>query len=353
MKIGTADTSKRVVIVAEIGNNHEGSFDLAQEMIVKAASAGVDAVKFQTFLPEHYVSCDQTERLTRLRKFALTFGQFEELAGFARKQGVAFFSTPFDLASADALAEFCPVIKVSSGDNVFFPLLERIAATRKPVILSTGLADHGDIDASVRILTSAWDACGHEGALALLHCVSSYPTPPEAANLSAIRAIAQRFPAATIGYSDHTLGTEAAVLSVALGARIIEKHFTLRKDLSDFRDHQLSSDPDEMAELVRRIRLAELYLGEGQQTSQIEEGNRQAMRRSIAASRALPAGVVLGPDDITWVRPGGGFAPGQEGLVIGRALTRDVVLGQVFLPDDVGAADPGADLARRLQTSSR
>jgi sialic acid synthase SpsE len=201
--------------------------------------------------------------------------------------------------------------------------------------MSTGLANFVDLEQARARLLKVWSELGHPGELALLHCVSSYPTPPASANLAAIRSLAQRFENCTIGYSDHTLGIDAAVLSVGLGARIIEKHFTVRKDFSDFRDHQLSADPAEMTELVRKVRLAEELLGSGQdEVSDIEEPNRPAMRRSIAAARAVSAGSVLTPDDLTWVRPGGGFAPGEEASVVGRTLSQDVLPGQVLRHGD-------------------
>jgi len=335
MKIGPVDLNQRVFVVAEIGNNHEGSFDLAEELIGHAAATGADAVKFQTFIPEHYVSRDQSDRLQRLRKFAFSFEQFSKLAKAANRQGLQFFSTPFDLASADALASFWPAIKISSGDNNFFPLIERVASLKKPVILSTGLANFSDLEQARARFLKVWTELGHPGELALLHCVSSYPTPPAAANLAAIRSLAHQFGECTIGYSDHTLGIDAAVVSVGLGARIIEKHFTLKKDFSDFRDHQLSADPAEMAELVRKVRLAEELLGTGcKEASAIEEPNRLAMRRSIAAARTIVAGSMLKQEDLTWVRPGGGFAPGEEALVVGRTLAQDVLLGQVLQHSD-------------------
>jgi sialic acid synthase SpsE len=335
VKIGSVDLRERVFIVAEIGNNHEGDFALAEDMIDLAADAGVDAVKFQTFVPEHYVSSDQTDRLQRLRKFALTLEQYESLATFANARGVQFFSTPFDLASADALAAFCPAIKISSGDNNFFPLIERVASFRLPVILSTGLADLSDVEEARKRILRVWSSQSRTGDLVLLHCVSSYPTPPEAANLAAIRTLSSQFRDCTVGYSDHTLGIEAAMVSVGLGARLIEKHFTIRKDFSDFRDHQLSADPAEMAELVRQVRLAEKLLGDGKkQLAQVEEPIKDAIRRSIAASHHLKAGAVLGWADLTWVRPGGGLAPGDEARAIGRTLMRDVAQGQIFRTGD-------------------
>jgi len=333
--IGSVDLSRNVLVVAEIGNNHEGSYALAEEMIGRAAEAGAQAVKFQTFVPEHYVSRHDTARLERLRKFAFTFEQFGSLANVAKNLGLEFLSTPFDLASAGALDEICPAIKISSGDNDFIPLLERVASFSKPILLSTGLAGLSDIECARNAVRSVWAGSGYDGDVVLLHCVSSYPTPPREANLSAIKTLAKRF-GGTVGYSDHTLGVEAAVLSVGLGARVIEKHFTLDKNLSDFRDHQLSADPAELAELVGRVRLANELLGDGAKSVQpSEEGNRTAMRRSIAAGVDLPAGTVLQLEHLTWVRPGSGIAIGKERSLIGHTLSRPVKQGEFLSLQDV------------------
>ncbi|HUE12546.1 MAG TPA: N-acetylneuraminate synthase family protein, partial [Planctomycetaceae bacterium] len=204
------------------------------------------------------------------------------------------------------------------------PLLEKVARTGKPVIVSTGVSDVSQIDATLRCLRGRWEAHAVVGELGLLHCVSSYPTPPEQTNLRSIPFLAERF-GCTVGYSDHTLGTEAAVLAVASGARIIEKHFTLDKHQSDFRDHQLSADPAELAELVKRIRAAETMLGTWDKPVQpCEAGSQTTIRRSIVAARDLKSGTPLGATDLKWIRPGGGLRPGNEGELIGRRLKRDV-----------------------------
>lgn len=335
MKIGPIDLDREVLVVAEIGNNHEGSYGLAEEMIGRAAEAGAQAVKFQTFRPEHYVWRNDSVRLERLRKFALTYEQFTALSKAAERAGLVFLSTPFDLTSADALNEICPAIKISSGDNTFFPLIERVAGFKKPILLSCGLAESEDIDRAVARMTDVWQRVNYDGEVALLHCVSSYPTPPNEANVGAIRTLAARF-GRTVGYSDHTLGTDAAVLSVAAGARIIEKHFTLDKNQSDFRDHQLSADPPELAELVQRVKLAAALLGDGRKIAQPSEDlNRVAFRRSIAAGRDLAAGTVLAWEDLTWVRPGSGIAPGEESKVLGRPLRRGLKQGELICADDI------------------
>lgn len=331
MIIGDHNIDERVLIVAEIGNNHEGSYALAEDMVCKAAEAGADAVKFQTFRTEHYVGRADTVRFARLKQFELQFEEFSRLSERARQHGLLFLSTPFDLGSADFLNEIVSAFKVSSSDNMFYPLLDRVAGFGKPILLSTGLVDIATIEKSVTQIQLVWQEQGFTDlGLALLHCVSSYPVAPEDANLAAITTLEKEF-SCTIGYSDHTLGINAAVLAVALGARIIEKHFTIDKNYSDFRDHQLSADPAEMRELVDRIRETEVLLGSGEKKpAKSEKKAEHVMRRSIVAARDLSAGRVIEFEDLTWVRPGGGMSPGDEGLLLGRKLRHALMAGDTF-----------------------
>ena len=324
MRIADADLSERVLIVAEIGNNHEGSYALAEELIGRAAEAGVDAVKFQTFRTEHYVSRRDDARFERLKSFELSHDEFTKLTAVARQEGVIFLSTPFDLESVRFLDALVPAFKIASGDNTFYPLLDTVARTGKPIMLSTGLADTTGIRQAKAVIETAWAEIGVEPGLALLHCVSSYPVPPAQANLAAIGRLRAEFDC-TIGYSDHTLGIEACRVAASLGARIIEKHFTIDKNHSDFRDHQLSADPGEMTELVRAVRQTETLLGSGEKRPQeCEQTAERALRRSITAVRDLASGAVVTWEDITWVRPGGGLPPGKEHLILGRKLAKPV-----------------------------
>lgn len=328
MRIGSFDTNDRVLVVAEIGNNHEGDPAVARRLVDLAAEAGADAVKFQTFRTAEFVSASDAERYARMSRFELPPEVWPELTELAHSRSLLFMSTPLDLTSADMLAPLVDAFKVASGDIDFFPLLSRVAATRKPVVLSTGQSDLGDVARAV-------EALGKD--VAILHCVSSYPAPEEEINLRAIPALAERFPGHTIGYSDHTAGLDAAPLAVGCGARIIEKHFTLDTSFSSFRDHQLSADPDDLRELVRRIRASETLLGERRKDVQPSEREmRVAVRRSIAAARALPAGHVLGEADLVWTRPADGLRPGDEGLIVGRPLRRDVDAGEHLRREDVG-----------------
>jgi N,N'-diacetyllegionaminate synthase len=332
MRINGIDLDQRVYIVAEIGNNHEGSVALAEEMIWRAADAGVDAVKFQTFIPDHYVSSSDAARLERLRRFQLSHEQFLELAGVAEKAGVCFFSTPFDLESAKFLNTVQTVFKISSGDNTFFPLIETVASYEKPTIISTGLADVALLDK----IRAFWCQKSSADKLMFLHCVASYPAPEDQANLRAISTLKERYKDVTIGYSDHTIGIDAAIYAVAAGARLIEKHFTIDKNYSSFRDHQLSADPDDMRRLVDSVRRASAMMGDGRKVPQAcEEELLIAARRSVAVARDLDEGTVLTYEHLTWVRPGTGVSPGNESLVLNRKIGRSLKQGEIIKIQDL------------------
>jgi N-acetylneuraminate synthase/N,N'-diacetyllegionaminate synthase len=336
MKIGPHDLEQEVLVVAEIGNNHEGDFELAKRMIARATEAGAQAVKFQVIVPDRLVSASQTERIRQLSRFQLSSTEFEQLAEAAREQKVLFLATPFDLDSVRFLKPLVAAFKIASGDNDFFPLLEAVARTGKPVILSTGLLGLADVRRSKEFIEGIWQAEGCAPGLALLHCVVNYPTMPADAHLLAIRSLQTL--GVTVGYSDHTLGIEAAVLSVALGARIIEKHFTLDHHQSDFRDHQLSAEPSELAELVRRVKQAQALLGAGEKCLRPnEEEVLSRVRRSIVAGRDLEAGTVLAWEDLSWVRPGGGLPPGQERRVLDRKLVRSLRKGEMIREQDMAS----------------
>ena len=327
MKIGNFDTDKKVLIIAEIGNNHEGDFELAKEMIDAAAEAGADAVKFQTFRTEHYINKLEKQRFSRLKSFELDFFQFEKLSNLAKQHGLFFISTPFDLGSAKALSNFVDVLKISSSDNTFFPLIETITGYNLPVILSTGILDLTGIQKTVGIFKKAWSRDFVEKNLAILHCVCSYPVPLKEANLLAIKSLQEEY-TFSIGYSDHVIGNDAAIISVALGARVVEKHFTLDHNLSDFHDHKISANIPEMKDLVSRIRNAEAMLGDGLKKAETCETKIvDLVRRSIVVNRDMIAGECIKLEDLSWVRPAGGIAPGNEDLIIGKFLKKDLSSG--------------------------
>lgn len=344
MKLATADTSQRVLVVAEIGNNHEGDFAAAQELVRRAAQAGADAVKFQTFRTELFVRPGDAARVAQLKRFELEFEQFASLGELARSVGLLFISTPLDTESAAFLPRICDALKIASGDNNFVPLIECAAASGKPLIVSGGLATLDELRGCCAMIRNVWRKRNslHGGPaadsdfrerLAVLHCVSSYPAPADQANLSAIATLGREL-GVTPGYSDHTLGIDAAALSVVAGARIVEKHFTLDKRRSSFRDHQLSADADDMRELVRRIRQYEALLGDGEKRAQpCEREGLVTLRRSIVARRDLAAGHRIRPGDLRWQRPGDGLPPGREAELIGRTLGRALRAGENVTPD--------------------
>lgn len=335
MRIGAFDTTDRVLVVAEIGNNHEGSIDVACRLVEKAAESGADAVKFQTFRTELFVSPRDPARFSRLKSFQLTPEHFARLAELAHSQGLLFISTPLDLPSAASLEPLVDAYKIASGDNDFYPLVRQVAHTGKPLIISSGLATEETLRAVVDLVRTAWTSRSVSGELALLHCVSSYPVPPDQVNLRSIPYLGTLFDC-TIGYSDHTTGILAPQLAVALGARIIEKHFTLDKQFSDFRDHQLSADPRDVHELVTRIREIDPMLGRVAKTVQpCENQGVVAFRRSIGVAGDRARGHALGAADLIWVRPGSGIRPGNEHLLVGRTLRRDVGSGELISLDDL------------------
>ncbi len=331
MKIKNFNTDDKVFIIAEIGNNHEGDFKLAKKLIRLASNAGADAVKFQTFVPEKLISISQAERLEQLRRFAFSYKEFEKLYEIALEENILFLSTPFDIESARFLSKIVPAFKIASGDNLFFPLLKEVAQTGKSIIMSTGLSSWDEIIKSKNFIEEIWKSRKLKGELALLHCVSLYPTPFEKADLNKIAELKKI--GVTVGYSDHTIGIEAPIIAVALGARIIEKHFTISNDFSTFRDHKLSANPDDFSNMVTKIRNSEKMLSKKDFYSQDENGF--LLRRSIAAARDIKIGTFLTWDDITWLRPGNGVPCGKEDLILNRRVIRDIKKGDIIFDKDI------------------
>jgi N,N'-diacetyllegionaminate synthase len=330
-------------LIAEAGVNHDGDLAVAIALIDAAAEAGVDAVKFQTFDPaaltveaapladyqrERGEASDQRRMLERLR---LPDAAFRELARHAAERGLVFLSAPFDEGSAQLLADIgVAAFKLGSGELTNLPFLERVAGYGRPMILSTGMADLTEVAAAVDAVRAA--GCRH---IALLHCVSSYPTPIEQANLRAIDTLAGAHPDLVIGYSDHVLGLDAAVASIGLGASILERHLTLDRTRPG-PDHALSSEPAEMAELVRRVRATEAALGTGVKEPQAAEADvREVARRSLVTVRALHAGETLDAAALTAKRPGNGLSPALLPAMVGRRLVRDVAAGVALAESDL------------------
>lgn len=331
-------------IIAEIGVNFNGDLNLAEKMIEAAAACGVDAVKFQTFRAEEFVA-DQTLYYTYVQADGTTvtesqYDMFKRLElpvewhdilkRKAQSLDVDFLSSSADRAAVDVLSSVgVPALKLASEDLINIDLLEYVAKKRLPVFLSTGMADYYEITTALNIFKIA-----NHNDIVLLHCVSKYPVEPQECNLLRIKALQRHFPF-PVGYSDHSEGTEAAMLAIALGACLVEKHFTLDKSLPG-PDHKMSSDPEEMKELVKRIRLAEKMLGiESLGFNETEDASRAEFRRSIVAKSFLPKGSRLGLEMLAYKRPGGGLKPYQRELILGGILNRDIAKDEMIQIGDV------------------
>ena len=299
-------------VVAEIGFNHGGDLDLAEDMVAAAAGAGVDAVKFQTYRADRLV-LEAMPHFGLIKDGELSLQAHLRLARAAAARGVHFLSTPYGRESVDLLERVgVPAYKIASMDLTNHALLGDVAATGKPVLLSTGMATLGEIAEAVATLKDAGNT-----DVVLLHCISKYPAPPETANLRTIGQLADEF-GLPVGYSDHVLGPVAALGAVALGACVVEKHFTTDKSLPG-PDHKISADPAEMGRLVRDIRRLEAALGRrAADSDRPDRAEASQFRRSLFAAVDIPAGTAITDAMVKCVRPGGGLPPKRLGQVIGR-----------------------------------
>lgn len=319
------------LIVAEAGVNHNGSLETAKKLAKTAKLCGADIVKFQTAKLDSIVSknakmanyqkqntgknISQKEMLERL---LLSFDEFVELSNYCQMIGISFLSTPFDLDSLLFLERFnFNVWKIPSGEITNLPYLEKIAGNHSDIILSTGMSNLDEIDAALNVLH-----LNGAGKITLLHCNTQYPTPMEDVNLNAMLTLKDRYKC-DVGYSDHTLGIEVPIAAVALGATVIEKHFTLDRNMEG-PDHKASLEPNEFKSMVSAIRNIEKALGTGNKVaSPSETENKDIARKSIVASRMIKKGEVFTKDNITTKRPGSGISPMRWYNVIGAVAKRD------------------------------
>ena len=324
-------------IIAEAGVNHNGSVELAKKLIDIAKEAGADAVKFQTFKAENVVikhaekaeyqkTVKEESQYEMIKKLELAEEDFEELADYAKEKGILFLSSPFDKESVDLLYELdVPAFKVASGEITNFPLLKHIAKKEKPIILSTGMATLGEVEDALNVIRS-------EGVkdVILLHCVSNYPAAMEDVNLRAIETLKQAFKI-PVGFSDHTLGITASIAAVALGACVIEKHFTLDRNLPG-PDHKASLEPDELKEMVKAIKDVGTALGEGiKRPTKEEEEIKKVARRSIVAKVDIPKGAIITEEMLDVKRPGTGIDPKYLSFIIGRKTNKDIKKDKILI----------------------
>lgn len=322
---------KKVLIIAEAGVNHNGDLETAKKLALVAKQCGADIVKFQTAQLSSLVSryarmADyQKENIGQdmsqqemLKKLLLTYEEFTILSEYCKEIGIKFLSTPFDIESIHFLNELgCDIWKVPSGEITNLPYLLEIAKTKKPIIMSTGMCQLDEIERAIKTLKH-----NGSGDISLLHCTTEYPAPYEEVNLKAMNTLKETF-GAEVGYSDHTKGIEVPVAAVAMGATIIEKHFTLDKNMEG-PDHKASLEPDELAQMVQSIRHIEKALGDGVKApTPSERKNIQIARKSIVAKCNIKKGDVFTQDNITTKRPGNGISPMKWFEVLGQVAMRD------------------------------
>ena len=326
--------NNRVIVIAEAGVNHNGSLELAKELVRKAVDAGVDYIKFQTFKAEKCVSKNakkaeyqavntgdsKESQLDMVKKLELSQSDHFELVELCKALNIKFFSTAFDLDSIDFLHSLnIGLWKIPSGEITNYPYLKKIASFHEPVVLSTGMCELSDIEAAIKVLTE-------EGLkktqITVLHCNTEYPTPYQDVNLKAMHEIRDKF-GVEVGYSDHTKGIEVPIAAVALGATVIEKHFTLDRNMEG-PDHKASLEPNELKQMVSSIRNIEKALGSGHKVvSESERKNIEIARKSIVAAREIKKGEILTEENLTVKRPGTGISPMRWNEVIGTKAIRD------------------------------
>lgn len=329
----------KVMVIAEAGVNHNGDISLAKKLIDVAVEAKADVVKFQTFKAENIV-IDEAPKATyqkettdsnesqykMLKKLELSAENHKELIAYCKEKGILFLSTPFDLESIDLLDDLeIEIFKIPSGELTNLPYLEKIGAKRKQVILSTGMSTLDEVEAAIRILNN-------EGTkdITLLHCTTQYPTPMEEVNLNAMLTMKERF-GLQVGYSDHTKGIEVPIAAVAIGASVIEKHFTLDKNMEG-PDHRASLEPNELIKMVQAIRNIEKALGSDKKVpSKCELQNKEIVRKSIVAKVSIQAGEAFTKENLTVKRPGSGISPMRWHEVLGRRATKNYVKDEMII----------------------
>lgn len=331
MKLFGKDLSNDVALVAEIGVNHEGSVDAAFKLLRLAAEAGADAVKFQSYTPERFISAADPARFERVSRFALDEATHRALAAEAETLGVGFFSAAITEDWVPLLAELGEVIKIASGDITFEPVIRAAAETGRKLIISSGASTVDEVDQAVSWVRDVVGDADLPSRLLVMHCVSAYPTPLEQANLLAIPFMAQRYAPVQIGYSNHVIGPEAAIAAVSMGARVVEMHFTDQKEGRDFHDHSLSADARDIAYLADILPKIAAARGTYAKTVQpCEEAMPPIIRKGIVAARDLVAGTVLAEADMMYSRPASEFSSGDYRRLLGARLNVDCAKGHVI-----------------------
>lgn len=328
-----------VFIIAEAGVNHNGDINLAKKLIDKAAEAGVDAVKFQTWKTELLVTKEakqaayqisntkkEESQFEMLKRLELSYNEFSELKNYCDSKKILFLSTPDEIESANFLIELQDIFKIGSGELTNKPFLKHIGSLKKQIILSTGMGHLEEIEDALNVLIKAGT---QKEDITVLHANTQYPTPMEDVNLKAMLTIGKEL-GVKIGYSDHTLGIEVPIAAVAMGAKVIEKHFTLDKTMKG-PDHKASLDPIELTEMVKAIRNIELALGNSKkEPSKSESGNMEIVRKSIVASSSIKKGEIFTEKNLAAMRPGTGISPMKWDEIIGTKSLKNYKEGELI-----------------------
>jgi N,N'-diacetyllegionaminate synthase len=338
----------KTFIIAEAGVNHNGSLETCKKLIDVSVKAGADAVKFQTFKADKLVTSDADKaryqientgtsesQIEMLRQLELSQNAHKDLFAYCRQKNILFLSTPFDEESVDMLDELgMEIFKVSSGEITNKPLIQYIASKKKPIILSTGMSYLGEVENALSWIDDKWNSLNIKPQLTILHCVSSYPARIEDVNLRAIKTMEIAF-GVPVGYSDHTLGIEVAIAAVIIGAKVIEKHFTLDRDM-DGPDHKASLEPEELSAMITAIRNVEKAMGDGvKKPTESERDTKKTVRRSLVTAREIKAGEIISPDNIFEKRPGTGISAEFKDTVVGMKSGVDISVGSVIKWEDL------------------
>jgi len=336
------DIFKNIFIIAEAGVNHNGRLDLAYKLVDVAKEAGADAIKFQTFNAESLVSSktpkaeyqkidksSDESQLEMIKKLEISFDDFTKIKKYCDSKQIMFLSTPFDHPSIDFLYNLVDFYKIPSGEIINYPYLRHIAAKNKPIIMSTGMANLGEVEEAINTIKTV----NSKAIIYLLHCTTNYPAFYEEVNLKAMQTLSDAFKI-PVGYSDHTLSIEISIGAAALGARIIEKHFTLDRELPG-PDHTASLEPGELKEMIKAIRNIEKALGDGiKKPNKSEIEIRKVARKSLIAARDINAGEIIKKSDVIIKRPGTGIPPKYQEVIVGMRILQDIKRDDFFKWED-------------------
>ena len=330
-------------IIAEAGVNHNGSMDIARKMVDVAVNARADAVKFQTFKADKVATTNADKaryqientgtsesQVEMLRRLELSPNDHKDLFTYCRQMNISFLSTPFDEESADMLDELgMDIFKISSGEITNKPLVQHIASKKKPIILSTGMSYLGEVEAAISWIYEIWNTMDTKPQLSVLHCVSGYPAIVEEINLRALKTMEMAF-GLPVGYSDHTMGTEITIAAVAMSAKVIEKHFTLDRDMEG-PDHKASLEPEELEAMVTAIRSVERAMGNGiKKPAKSENELKKSVRRSLVAAKEIKTGETISLGDIVIKRPGTGIPVEFKDNVVGMKSGNNISVDSVI-----------------------